>query len=101
MRAQGNRMSRAVNVLIQLGLAAILLFSFGAAAYDPGVNDDGDENLGIAVVLSAEAKKPAADRQRTRAAAVASPAISNDALKRPSLFLTESSRLALPNASSV
>jgi hypothetical protein len=93
-------MPRTVNVLIQLGLAAILLFSFGAAAYDPGVNDDGDENLGMAVVLSADAKKPAADRQRTRVAAVASPA-TDAALKRPSLFLTESSRLALPNASNV
>jgi hypothetical protein len=94
-------MSRAVNVLIQLGLAAILLFSFGAAAYDPGVNDDGDENLGIAVVLSAEAKKPAADRQRTSVMPVASPASNGDTLKRPSLFLAESSRLTLPNASNV
>lgn len=46
-------MSRATKVLVQLGLIAILLFSFGAIAYDPGLDGDGDENMGVAVVLSA------------------------------------------------
>jgi hypothetical protein len=99
--AQGYEMSRTVKVLIQLGLAAIMLFSFGAAAYDPGGNDDGDENLGIAVILGAEAKKPVTAREHTRVALVASPAGNDATLKHSSLFLTESSRLTLPNASNV
>lgn len=94
-------MSRTINFLVRVGLAAILLFSFGAAAYDPGVNDDGDENLGIAVVLSAEAKKPARDYERTRVAVVAPPAGNDDTLKHTALFLTESSHLTLPTAANV
>jgi hypothetical protein len=46
-------MSRATKLLVQLGLIAVLLFSFGAIAYDPGLDSDGDENMGVAVVLSA------------------------------------------------
>lgn len=46
-------MQRATKLLVQLGLIAVLLFSFGAIAYDPGLDGDGDENMGVAVVLSA------------------------------------------------
>lgn len=46
-------MSRAAKVVVQLGLIAVLLFSFGAIAYDPGLDSDGDENMGVAVVLCA------------------------------------------------
>lgn len=58
-------MSRLLKLVIQLSLAAVLLFSFGAAGYEPGVNDDGDENLGIAVVLQ-QAKKSTACHESAR-----------------------------------
>ena len=58
-------MSRLSKVLVQLGLAVVLLLSFGAVGYDAGLNDDGDENLGIAVVVS-EAGKTSAHQERAR-----------------------------------
>jgi hypothetical protein len=59
-------MTRLVKLVIQLSLLAVLLFSFGAAAYEPGVNDDGDENLGIAVVLQQARKAPAGQESARR-----------------------------------
>jgi len=44
-------MSRIAKLLVQIGLTAVMLFSFGAVAYDCGLDNDGDENLGVAIVL--------------------------------------------------
>ena len=86
-------MSRATKLLVQLGLIAVLLFSFGAIAYDPGLDSDGDENMGVAVVLSAtQSSREATDfrservptistatRSQSKVSAVASYALSTAA----------------------
>jgi hypothetical protein len=75
-------MSRLSKVLVQLGLAVVLLLSFGAVGYDAGLNDDGDENLGIAVVVSEVGKTSAHQEsaRKIRTASVNSPATGDEAL---------------------
>ena len=79
-------MSRATKVLVQLGLIAVLLFSFGAIAYDPGLDSDGDENMGVAVVLSAA--QSSSDDRDFRSERV--PAISTAAQSQRNLFAVAS-----------
>lgn len=45
-------MSRAASLISKICLAVVLLFSFTAAGCLPALDEDGDDNIGMAVVLN-------------------------------------------------
>ena len=53
--------TRDLKRLLEFAIVAMVLFSCSAVAYDPGLDSDGDENLGMAVVMSES--RPAGSRK--------------------------------------
>jgi hypothetical protein len=88
-------MLKATKFLIQIGLAFVLLISFGAVAYDAGLDADGDENLGVAIVV-AEAKSTA-DQNGTGESRVR--IASSTSSSRPSYFVSKFGLHVLSTAS--
>jgi hypothetical protein len=75
-------MSKAIKLILQLGLAAMLLISFGAVACDASLDADGDDNLGVAVVLQARSSATQNRGENNRG-----PVSTAATLSRPTSFL--------------
>jgi hypothetical protein len=69
----GSNVTRVHRTLIQLGLVLALLLSFGAVSFDPGLDGDGDENIGVSIVMPTRYTRQDARIKREKAAGTSAP----------------------------
>lgn len=95
-------MLRTTRLLIRFGLAAVLVLSFAATGYLPTLDDDGDENIGMSMVMTqagSEAGHPSNPSARKADVSPAAASVRSARSSAASLTLVTPALLA-PNAAS-